>query len=638
MEDIPVLVTNYMMPPSNAVCNGHMYGCKENSNTGPNNKNICSCHKGPSALRVPGRGVPVGAGSGLLSLLRLKKDVDKMGDGMDSDQEDSANSWGMPRETQDYMGLYPLIPLNHSPTLGRTRRGLTKARSYSPDSMNESPTRSPRSKPVKHVRIKSAPTTPSNMPNKRTMNLNCCNGNQKSAEKSPGAEYQLMRCNEDSSSFANNSSSFANDSSVFENNIRKNTDTDKNYLNIGMDNNNHEYVNVTQEMINELQRMRNESATSDENSTGPQNERAMGNGSDDVEVLVETEDASDDLVKCGEAREDDRVRVEPEGSESKEKLNVIKLDPLSALPMSKKCMCNNPNCTDKLGERTPEARNLTPSPDPLTMNRDAWIGSTERNLISPDDSHITGSDNQMTAGFGVSPCPASFLLCRQIDRRKQFTKKKSCSVDNDMLEIPPEDGYDRDVSCSMPVLTIVDNSDRKPKNGHSQYTNGFKPKLNGINSYGVETNSETLIANLNLPLYSLQQRILPNVVNYSDSKLSNIPKSCHRNTNDLSTGGSLGVLSLNMNEEAEIKTGQNLSQIHSPARSTGSRNSLNSPLSSGKGEQGFFRSLQLGGRVSPTTPELQRTEVLLTDSIPKVAPKEPSHEETEEVHGEESQM
>ena len=627
MDDIPVFVTNYMMPPTNAVCNGHVYGCKENSKTSPNKKNICSCHKGPSGLRVPGQGVPVGAGSGLLSLLRLKKDVDKMGDRMDSDQEDSANSWVLPRETQDYMGLYPLLPLNHSPTLGRSHRGLAEARSYSPASMDESPTRSLRTKPVKHVRIKSAPTTPSNMPNKRMMNLNCCNGSPKSTEKSPGAEYQLVRGNDDSSSFAKNSSSFANDSSVFENNIRKNKDTDMDYLNNEMDNNNHEYMNITQEMINELQRMRNESATSDENSTDPPNERVNGNGKDGgVEVLVETEDVDKDLIK-NKGGEDDIVRVEPEGSESKEKLNVVKLDPLSALPMSKKCMCNNPNCTDKLGERTPEARDLTPSPDPLTMNRDAWIGSTERSLISPDDGHMTGLGNHMKTGGGISPCPVSYPMSRQADRRKHFTKKKSCSVDNnEVLELPNDDAYGRDASSSMPVLTITDNYDQKSKNGSAQYWNGYAPNLN-MNPHGAEKNSETIIAVLNscnVPLNSLQHRINPKMINYSDSKLSSFPRNFNQDDNELNMGGSLGFLSLSMNGGPESEMNEQvLSESHSPITSIGSHGSVNSPIR----EQGLFHSLHLSGRVSLTTPKLHRTEVHLTNSIPKVVLKQPSNKE-----------
>ncbi len=46
----------------------------------------------------------MGAGSGLLSLLKLKKDsVAKLGDGMDSDQEDSANSWVAPKHDYEYV-------------------------------------------------------------------------------------------------------------------------------------------------------------------------------------------------------------------------------------------------------------------------------------------------------------------------------------------------------------------------------------------------------------------------------------------------------------------------------------------------------------------------------------------------------
>ena len=670
-NNIPVLVTNYMMAPSHAVCNGHMYGCKENNakHSSPNRKNMCACHKGPSGLRVPGRGVPVGAGSGLLSLLRFKKDVDKMGDGADSDQEDSAHSMVSVngRDPRDYMGLFPLLPGGHgSPEPGgggggrrplSARRGLHKARSYSPASLDiDSPIPSPRTKPVKHVRIKSAPTTPSSMSSKRSMNLNCCHGNEKST-KSPGTEYQPMRSTDDSSSFANNSSSFANDSSVFENNIRKTTDSESDYLNHGTDNNNHEYMNITQEMINELQRMRNESATSDENST----ERAAGSGNDQQEVEVEAEVTAElndnrTVVEILNTREDDR-RVEPEGSESKEKLNVVKLDPLSALPMSKRCMCNNPNCTDKLGERTPQDRTLTPSPDPLTMNRDVWIGSTERNLASPEDGACRG-------GFGVGV--GSYTMygsggnIAPADRRKHFTKKKSCSVDNDVLELPPDDPYGRDASSSMPVLSIIDPCDRKSKNAdgsaQSQGRNGFLPYLNDFKSpCGANTNSETLISNLdscNVPLNLLQQKIHhPRTMNFSDSKLSTIPKSCDQSCNELMMGGSLGFLSLSMPEAPEDNTvsrdfkNSQGSAICSPATSRGSHCSLNSP--GNKSEQGLFRSLHIGGRVSPTTPELLRvspttpellrTEVRLTDSIPKVVLKQPSQEDLEQK-SEESQI
>ena len=77
-------------------------------------------------------------------------------------------------------------------------------------------------------------------------------------------------------------------------------------------------------MINELQRMRNESATSDRKLDGPTERASQWNGKDGgVEVLVETEDVDKDLIK-NKGGEDDIVRVEPEGSESKEKLNVVK--------------------------------------------------------------------------------------------------------------------------------------------------------------------------------------------------------------------------------------------------------------------------------------------------------------------------
>ena len=482
---------------------------------------------------------------------------------------------------------------------------------------------------------------------KRSMNLNCCNGNQKSAKTSPGAEYQLMRGNEDSSSFANNSSSLANDSSVFENNIRKTTDSETAYLNHGNGNNNHEYVNITEEMINELQRMRNESATSDENSTGPSNERSTGNGNDEPEQEMGVEPGNRrDVEKLVTNRDDDSIRMEPEGSESKERLNVVKLDPLSSLPMSKRCMCNNPNCTDKLGERTPQARTLTPSPDPLTMNRDVWIGSTERNLASPDDDHCIIGGGAAPVGTPGTGHGGSYS--KQADKRKHFTKKKSCSVDNDMLELPPDDPYGRDASSSMPVLSITDNSERKSKNGSAGSRNGFLPHLNDLKvCVGPETNSETLITCLdtfNAPLNLLQQqKVHPRtMINYSDSKLSTIPRSCDQSTNELTMGGSLGFLTLNTPEAPEpdfVPQNAGNSQgsvLCSPASSRGSHYSFNSQGNS-KSEQGLFRSLHIGGRVSPTTPELHRTEVRLTDSIPQVVLKQPSQEELEQ-HCDESNI
>ena len=140
--------------------------------------------------------------------------------------------------------------------------------------------------------------------------------------------------------------------------------------------------------------------------------------------------------------------------------------------------------------------------------------------------HMTGLGNHMKTGGGISPCPVSYPMSRQADRRKHFTKKKSCSVDNnEVLELPNDDAYGRDASSSMPVLTITDNYDQKSKNGSAQYWNGYAPNLN-MNPHGAEKNSETIIAVLNscnVPLNSLQHRINPKMINYSDSKLSSFP-------------------------------------------------------------------------------------------------------------------
>ena len=188
-----------------------------------------------------------------------------------------------------------------------------------------------------------------------------------------------------------------------------------------------------------------------------------------------------------------------------------------------------------------------------------------------------------------TPCPD-----KQTDESIS-PKKKSCSVDNnEVLELPNDDAYGREALSSMPVLTITDNYDQKSKNRSAQYWNGYVPNLN-MNPHGAEKNSETIIAVLNscnVPLNSLQHRINPKMINYSDSKLSSFPRNFNQDDNELNMGGSLGFLSLSMNGGPESEMNEQvLSESHLPITSIGSHGSVNSPIR----EQGLVCSLHLSG-------------------------------------------
>ncbi len=137
------------------------------------------------------------------------------------------------------------------------------------------------------------------------------------------------------------------------------------------------YVNLTEDIINELQRMRNVST----NSEGSESNDSSGHTSRSnqeqtvvrmkyldsltdcrfqndhllfssphsacvAQVTIESSEASRaaaaeqlrEQEEDEEEEEDDRVRVEPEGSESREKVNItVKLDPLSARPTDRRC-------------------------------------------------------------------------------------------------------------------------------------------------------------------------------------------------------------------------------------------------------------------------------------------------------------
>ncbi len=339
--------------PSNIICqnNIHMAATGHSRNLMDSDDIIMRHPRGEMALRMEGRGAPVGAGESFLSLLKRKKGIDKIGDGMDSDQEDAVI---VHRERlQDHLGVFPLVPLGESP--GGARRPRVPRRN--------SPRASPNRRPAPTAKTTRG-TSPSPSTNKgRSMNLNCCNGSPRGTPKSHGPEYTLMRphSNESHSNSGNNSFE------VFENVFRKENSSggsdsvaEQNLLN-NPDNNNHEYINVTEEMITELQRIRNSSSTS-ESETLPSYDSKE---SKDVEELS-------------------NVRLDPEGSECKEK-PTLKIDPLqSSGTKAKGCQCKNPNCTDRgTPHHSPKHRKDTGFLlEPLNTidGRESWVSGTGRSL------------------------------------------------------------------------------------------------------------------------------------------------------------------------------------------------------------------------------------------------------------------
>ena len=275
-------------------------------------------------MRMGQRRAPVGAGQGFLSLLKRKRG--RPGDGIDSDQDDGSN--GGRYTGANRMGMFPLMPLGASPG------GMRRSRATSPDSRQV------------NGQLSNRHRTPSmTLKKTKSMTLSCCNSSGNQALNSPDLEYQLMP-GEDLSGNLTSSSARQDESTT--------SDIDPSFM-LPPNNNNHEYMNVTQDMVSELQRIRDTSTS--EASTSSATTR-------DPMPLPETPD----------------IRLDPEGSESKEKTNVLKL---SSLEPSSGCPCQNPNCGDPSDPscspvhiRTPDC---TQEPDTPT-NRESWIRGTGRSL------------------------------------------------------------------------------------------------------------------------------------------------------------------------------------------------------------------------------------------------------------------
>ncbi len=245
-------------------------------------------------------------------------------------------------------------------------------------------------------------------------------------------------------------------------------------------------------------------------------------------------------------------------------------------------------------------------------------GSTE--AFSPDDGREPGT------------MPSS-------RKRHHFTQKKSCSVDcEDMLGAPCHNvrsdsaaNYSSMPALCRPELHVQPRATGSHQNsptdaavpddpiGEDAQVDAFKTRTLSnafVNNFSPVSNAQAV------PLNSLKNT--SKLMNYSDSKLTHIPNKCRYRDNSAEfMGGSLGVLSMNASDEKCPDSGV-----------------LKSPGENHKSDQSLLRSLQRGGRVSPTTPEIHRvnpnkpemhrTEVRLTDSIPKVVLKQESYDEEEE--------
>ena len=326
------------------------YGTGEDGETMIANGNAavlrCSCRRSNGILRPSVREGPVGAGSALLSLIRHKKGIDKLGDGADSDQDEGV--W-VPRDTlpavhRDTLGLFPLLPLGESP--GGTRRPRERQqRSASPGSLSLRSHRPGKAK------------TPSPTGSKK-MKLNCCNGSPRGANRSPGPEYQLMRPGEESS--------FETDGLPTTGGDPSSSELDQSYLAMPIMNNNHEYVNITEDMISELQRIRDSSA-----SVPGDHFSSTYRPRSPAPLVLTPED----------------VRPDPEGSETKEKPSVIKIGPVQSGPKQHGCRCSRPQCQDrKVNNHFAINRSLSvDNADMCTftgpgcsLSRDLWLSSTDQ--------------------------------------------------------------------------------------------------------------------------------------------------------------------------------------------------------------------------------------------------------------------
>ena len=393
----------------------------------------CTCHRANGILRSAVREGPVGAGSALLALIRHKKGSDKLGDGADSDQEEG--HWHGHDDQpghRDTLGLFPLLPLGESPG------GARRPRDHHPSNHCHASTSSGRSPRVPPRNQKSS-KTPSPSGHKK-MTLNCCNGSPRESMRSPGPEYTLMRPREESSFDTDGLPTTGGDPSSSDQSCYS-----------AMMNNNHEYVNITEDMINELQRIRNSSSTSPpvdssdtshEHKSQPPSPRPVRH----TTATTTTTEAEVFVEPQPEEEESSNVRLDPEGSETKEKPPMRRFQALPTFPWRGGCRCNQPHCKDK---RLAEARRQTlaqgrsqsvDSPGGqfhfsgpgCSLSRQLWLSSTEQDFAG-------------ACGGSTSSLPV---------QTKRENLKKSNSFDCDTLPLKGLPRLNKDgTSSSLPGLT-----------------------------------------------------------------------------------------------------------------------------------------------------------------------------------------
>ena len=270
---------------------------------------ICRCQ--PSDNK---RGNPVG--TSILSLIKGRK-RNNQGDGVDSDEltgdKHDSSSWSK-QESSSW---------SRASTSGSTSRSTSRRPNSSLHSEISSSVVTPK---VHHIRPVALPITNT----KKSVTLNCCNASSQKRRSSPGPEYQVMWPTDESGyDGTQGTSSRQNESSG-----AVSVHGEERH------NNNHNYINVTEDIATELQHFRAQYLPVTRGlGRDPRNDIC-------APLALEEEDSSGVDV--------DYIRPDPEGSENRLALRPDKLD-LSASKSRKvpkgytrtACYCKNPFCKDR---------------------------------------------------------------------------------------------------------------------------------------------------------------------------------------------------------------------------------------------------------------------------------------------------
>ena len=380
--------------------------------------NVCRCN--PSNNK---RGHPVGAGSSFLSLLKGRRGMNQ-GDGIDSDNEEiswsrkessswskrESSSWSK-RESSSWSKGSTSI---QDPLGGRPLMSSSSGSSRRPNSSLHSELSSSVVTPKVH-HIRPVPLPSSN--HKKTVKLNCCNTSSHKRPSSPGPEYQIMWPTDESGyDGTQGTSSRQNESSSLTSANNELTH-----------NNNHEYINITEDMITELRQIRTHCLPIS---------RGLGRElKTDVcaPLALEEEDSSGVDV--------DDIRPEPEGSESKLALRPDKLDLVSTIlnnksknARKKACHCKNPLCTDRKQLLVNEKhRNSNPE----------IIDGTISNINTDTCEHIK------------QKCI--------IHRSNSYESDVDCIIPQSAIDIYKQKSLMRPSTISSSLPTLTDNTERNRK-------------------------------------------------------------------------------------------------------------------------------------------------------------------------------